>query len=290
MLNILNEQVNNLLIEEGIKICKSNSGVTGTELRKAHEFFGEYIATTYSNYFSKDSVVIAFMRAALPIAYGFVNKLDCTILFYDDKHDTDFFEKNKDILCNKDVIFIDAVINSGKGMLKAIEKSLLPKNRIKIVTNVLCDKAIDTFKDYELFTVRVSHNSFIGEKVAKQSNGVGPDTGDRLFRTMESIEKEYKEETNYSGDNTILLELGYGLIPLVETIYQRTLFDAIKELRKYNPKIPLVRIVDNIQFEKTSFRINKGEIHTVQFDKTSDRVIIIQKIIDTIQEELKFSA
>ena len=96
----------------------------------------------------------------------------------------DFFERNKPLLQNKDVIFVDAVINSGKGILKAIELSNIPRNRIKIVTNVLCDKAINTFKDYELFTVRVSHNSFRGEKVAKQADGIGPDTGDRLFKTL----------------------------------------------------------------------------------------------------------
>lgn len=94
------------------------------------------------------------------MAYGFANKVDCTFLQYDDKNDLNFFVKNKEILRDKDVIFIDAVINSGKGLLKAIELSNIPKNRIKIVTNVLCDKAINTFKDYELFTIRVSHNSF----------------------------------------------------------------------------------------------------------------------------------
>lgn len=191
MLYTLNEHVDNLLIKEGIKICKSNSGITGTELRKAHEFFGETIADTYKQYFSSESVVITLLRAGLPMAYGFANKLDCTFLLYDDKNDLNFFEKNKELLQNKDVIFIDAVINSGNGLLNAIELSNIPKNRIKIVTNVLCDKAIETFKDYELFTVRVSQNSFKGQKVAKQSNGVGPDTGDRLFRTMESVEKKY---------------------------------------------------------------------------------------------------
>lgn len=181
MINILNEQANNLLIEKSINLCKSDSGITGTELRKAHEFLGEAIASSYSNHFSKDAVVIAFMRAAMPIAYGFVNKLNCSILFYDDKTDFDFFLRNKEWLHNKDVIFIDAVINSGRGMLKAIEKSQLPADRIKIVTNVLCNKAIDIFRNYELYTVRVSNNSFKGEKVAKQANGVGPDTGDRFY-------------------------------------------------------------------------------------------------------------
>ena len=287
MLYTLNKHVDNLLVKEGIKICKSDSGITGTELRKAHEFFGETIADTYKQHFSSEAVVITLLRAGFPMAYGFANKLDCTFLLYDDKKDVDFFEKNKALLQNKEVIFIDAVINSGKGILKAIELSNIPRNRIKIVTNVLCDKAIDTFKDYELFTVRVSHNSFKGQKVAKQSNGVGPDTGDRLFRTMESVEKKYKEESNYTGDKSILLEVGYGLIPLVESIYQRTLTDSIKELRKFNPDFPLVRIVDNMQFEKTSFRINNGEIHTIQFDATSDRTAIIHEIIDILQKELQ---
>lgn len=290
MINVLNEQMKNLLVEEGIKICKSDSGVTGTELRKAHEFFGETIAATYINDFSKDSVVIAFMRAAMPMAYGFANKLDCPILFYDDKHDYNFFKENRNSFCDKNVIFIDAVINSGKGMLKAIEKSSLPKEKIKIVTNVLCDKAIEVFKDYDLYTVRISNNSFKGEKVAKQANGVGPDTGDRLFRTMDNIEKKYKAESNYNGDKTILLELGYGLVPLVNAIYQRTLSDSIKELRKFNPNIPMVQIVDNIQIDPTSFRINNGDIHTVDFNDKTDKRIIIREIMSVIEKELKLTA
>lgn len=287
MLYTLNEHVDNLLIREGIKICKSNSGITGTELRKAHEFFGETIADTYKQHFSSESIVITLLRAGFPMAYGFANKLDCTFLQYDDKNDLNFFVKNKEILRDKDVIFIDAVINSGKGLLKAIELSNIPKNRIKIVTNVLCDKAIETFKDYELFTVRVSNNSFKGQKVAKQTNGVGPDTGDRLFRTMENVEKKYKEESNYSGNKSILLEVSYELIPLVESIDQRTLIDSIRELRKFNPNFPLVHVIDNMQFEKTSFRINNGEIHTIQFDETSDRTATIHEILDILQKELK---
>ena len=287
MLYTLNEHVDNLLIREGIKICKSNSGITGTELRKAHEFFGETIADTYKQHFSSESVVITLLRAGFPMAYGFANKLDCTFLQYDDKNDLNFFVKNKEILRDKDVIFIDAVINSGKGLLKAIELSNIPKNRIKIVTNVLCDKAIETFKDYELFTVRVSNNSFKGQKVAKQTNGVGPDTGDRLFRTMENVEKKYKEESNYSGNKSILLEVSYELIPLVESIDQRTLIDSIRVLRKFNPNFPLVHVIDNMQFEKTSFRINNGEIHTIQFDETSDRTATIHEILDILQKELK---
>lgn len=184
MLHILNEQVDNSLVKENIAICKSESGIIGTKLRNAHDFLGGCLAATYTNYFSKDSVVITLLRAGLPLAYGFANKLDCTILFYDDKVDNDFFERNKTLLENKDVIFADSVINSGKSILEAIKKSNLPKLKIKIITNVLCYKALDSLTEYELFAVRVSRNSFKGENVAKQKNGIGPDTGDRLFKTM----------------------------------------------------------------------------------------------------------
>lgn len=184
MLKILNELLKNPSIDEHIAICKSNSRMTGTKLRKAHEFLGETIATAFNSYFSETAVVVVLMRAGLPFAYGFANKLNCTLLFYDDKHDLNFFEDNMKLLSDKMVIFIDAVIDSGKGMLKTIEKSTLSKESVKIVTNVLCDKAIESFKDYEIFTVRVSDNSFKGGKVTKQANGIGPDTGDRLFLTI----------------------------------------------------------------------------------------------------------
>lgn len=184
MLYILDAHEKNIVIGEAIKICKSDSGAKGTKLRKAHELLGETMATSFCSCFSEYSVVIAFMRAAIPFAYGFANKLDSTVLFYDAKCDLNFFEDNKSLLANKDVVFIDAVINSGKEMLAAIEKSRIPKDKIKVVTNVLCHKAIETFKDYEIFATRVSNNSFKGGKVEKQINEIGPDTGDRLFRTM----------------------------------------------------------------------------------------------------------
>lgn len=49
----------------------------------------------------------------------------------------------------------------------------------------------------------------------------------------------------------------------------------------------MVHVIDNMQFEKTSFRINNGEIHTIQFDETSDRTATIHEILDILQKELK---
>lgn len=184
MLYVLSDEFSTDKIVDAISICKSNSQKTGAELRHAHIDLGFALGKYFKNHFTKDSIIIALVRAGIPIALGFADCLDCAVTFYDDKTDKDFFEKNRLLFLNKEVIFIDAVINSGKGILRAIEKSEIPKDKIKIVTNVLCEKSVEKFNGYDLFTVRVSNNSFVGQKVLTQKNGVGPDTGDRLFNTL----------------------------------------------------------------------------------------------------------
>lgn len=184
MIYNLSEKNNDNKIKEAIMICKSNSGKMGTELRKAHGYLGQKICEAFKKEFSPDAIVICFMRAGLPFSLGFLNELDCSILFFDDKKDKTFFNDNKELLKDKQVIFIDSVINTGNFILESIKKSGVSKENVKVVTNVLCDKAIDKFNDYSLYTVRVSSNSFTGSKVKEQKNGKGPDTGDRLFRTL----------------------------------------------------------------------------------------------------------
>ena len=184
MIYNLSENVTDSQINEEIRITKSNSSAMGAALRKAHYYLGQKLSEVYKEYFSENDVVVCIMRAGLPFTYGFIDTLDCTCLFYDDKKDNTFFLDNKEILENKNVIFIDAVINTGKSLLETIKSSGLREENIKIVTNVLCDKAIESFNDYSLFTVRVSSNSFIGSKVKVQKDNKGPDTGDRLFRTL----------------------------------------------------------------------------------------------------------
>lgn len=46
-----------------------------------------------------------------------------------------------------------------------------------------------TFSEYELFAVSVSTNSFKGKNILKQEAGIGPDTGDRLFKTLRLVAK-----------------------------------------------------------------------------------------------------
>jgi len=183
MNHILNEEFKSENTNEFISICKSNSGVMGARLRNAHYELGRILAENYKNYFSAQCSIVSFMRSALPFTFGIADILDCPILFYD-SNDSDFFDRNKEVIKGKLILFVDAVINSGKGMLEAIGKSKTSYQNIKIITNVLCDKAIEKFTNYDVFTVRVSQNSFKGANVLKQANDKGPDTGDRLFRTL----------------------------------------------------------------------------------------------------------
>jgi len=183
MIHILNNEFKSENTNEFISICKSNSGVMGTRLRNAHYELGRILAENYKNYFSAQCSIVSFMRSALPFTFGIADILDCPILFYD-SNDSDFFCENEELLNDRQILFVDAVINSGKGMLEAIGKSGASIQNIKVLTNVLCNKTIEKFANYDVFTVRVSQNSFKGANVLKQANDKGPDTGDRLFRTL----------------------------------------------------------------------------------------------------------
>lgn len=183
MIHILNEEFKSEEIDDLIFICKSNSGVMGARLRNAHYELGRILAENYKNHFSAQCCIVSFMRSALPFTFGIADILDWPILFYD-SNDSDFFCENEELLNDRQILFVDAVINSGKGMLEAIGKSGASIQNIKVLTNVLCNKTIEKFANYDVFTVRVSQNSFKGANVLKQANDKGPDTGDRLFKTI----------------------------------------------------------------------------------------------------------
>ena len=54
-----------------------------------------------------------------------------------------------------------------------------------IVANVIQEKAVELLKDYKVFAVRTSANSFVGSRQTEQKNGKGPDTADRLFNYID---------------------------------------------------------------------------------------------------------
>ncbi|MDL3985664.1 MULTISPECIES: uracil phosphoribosyltransferase [Shewanella] len=183
---VLNESCHNNNVKQLIEICKSSSMSMGYKLRTAHYQLGEIIAEPISKSSNqhKNYVVLILMRAGLCFGNGIADKLEqlgsnISIIFVnDDKVSNEDLEIVKD----KDIIIVDAVINSGKSVFSLIDQ--LPNaNSVKLATTVIPSSSTELLESYDLYTVRVSNNQYEGAKVQVISDGKGPDTGDRLFST-----------------------------------------------------------------------------------------------------------
>lgn len=172
------------LIRNSIDICKSGSGIEGKKLREAHHLLGgevaEMIKTDFGN---AQYVVVIMMRSGLAFGQGIADYLDCPELFYDESSAETFvksfledgkYKGHKIIVC-------DGVINSGKTISSILEQ--LVGYDIVIASNVISSK-FEINSLYPIYASRISSNSFVGSKQRVISNGKGPDTSDRLFRTM----------------------------------------------------------------------------------------------------------
>lgn len=162
-----NEEINRL-----IAVTKSDSGISGPELAKSHMRLGELLA---KRYFTKldpaDTTVVAIMRGGTFFAEGIYFVLGCKFMMYNPK--TDDWKKPE----TKNIILVDSVINTGRTIAMLIDDDT------KIACCVINEKAVPLF-DKNLYTVRVSKNSFVGSDVAKQSGNKGPDTTMRLFNLI----------------------------------------------------------------------------------------------------------
>ena len=171
-------------IAANISACKSDSAITGKELRTAHYELGKEVAKMIRSDFVDDRfAVVAIMRAGLPFALGICDYFDCPILFYDDKGGTPLerqLDENAQ-LQGKTLIVCDAVINSGKTVRKIVDG--LDNRKCIIAANVLSDK-FGTGLKYPIYTARISTRSFVGAKQKDIANGKGPDTGDRLYKLL----------------------------------------------------------------------------------------------------------
>ncbi|MDW6005252.1 uracil phosphoribosyltransferase [Vibrio mangrovi] len=183
---ILNESCQMHCVDQLIEICKSSSMSMGYKLRNAHYQLGEIIAEPISRSSNQQQnyAVLILMRAGLCFGNGIADKLEqlgstVSIIFVNDdkvsKEDLEFVK-------GKEIIIVDAVINSGKSVFGLIEQ-LPDTNTIKLVTTVIPSSSTELLKSYDLYTVRVSNNKYEGAKVQVISGGKGPDTGDRLFST-----------------------------------------------------------------------------------------------------------
>ena len=117
-------------------------------------------------------VIFALMRAGLYAAEGVRSVfIDCQFLPATEIDNND--------LENKIIIVVDAVINTGKSIEKAIEHLLKSKPRKIFVATLIMQKDAlhlsEKYSDIYFYALRVSENKYVGKG--------GTDTGNRLFNT-----------------------------------------------------------------------------------------------------------
>lgn len=158
-------------IEKLIAITKSDSGISGPVLAKAHVELGRALGEQIKERFSHDTTVVAILRGGIFMAMGLYYALGCRFDVYDPKKDK-FIRPN-----TKNVILVDSVINTGK----TIEE--ISGSDISIASCVINENAVEKFKD-KLYTIRVSKNSYVGDNTKVQKGNIGPDTTMRLFNQI----------------------------------------------------------------------------------------------------------
>lgn len=158
-------------IKDYITITKSDSGISGPRLAKAHMELGRLLAEQMTGFCPEDTTIVAMLRGGIFFAEGMYFALGCKFQTYDSKHE-DFIRPK-----TKNVIIVDSVINTGKTIQSILDPDMY------VACCVINEKTVPLF-DKKLYAVRVSENEYVGKKVKKQSGNVGPDTTMRLFNLL----------------------------------------------------------------------------------------------------------
>ena len=159
------EEVNRL-----IAITKSDSGISGPELAKAHIELGKLLGKCM-DIDPDNTTVVAILRGGIFLAQGIYFETGCKFETFDLKHQEFIRPKTRDI------ILVDSVVNTGATIKQFITSDM------RLACCVINEKAVPLF-DSQLYTVRVSKNSFIGSDVKSQHGQIGPDTTMRLFNQI----------------------------------------------------------------------------------------------------------
>ena len=170
-------------IKEYIAITKSDSGINGNKLAKAHFELGGKLVKYFSKLKPNETTIVSFERSGHFLADGIFMNFDARFITYNSKFQD--FPKVQ----TKNVILVDGVINNGNTILKAIEK-IHQQNlsvNIFIATNVINKDALIKLHSFNLVAVRSSSNKFTGSNIKKQIGNIGPDTSDRLFNCISSF-------------------------------------------------------------------------------------------------------
>ena len=158
-------------INELISITKSDSGISGPELAKAHIELGKYLAQSFPEMSPEDTTVVAMLRGGIFFAEGIYFHLGCKFQLYDPKKE--IFVRPE----TKNVIIVDSVINTGHTIKRILQPDMLS------ASCVINERVTELFGE-QLYTIRVSKNSYVGGNVSQQNGGVGPDTTMRLFNQI----------------------------------------------------------------------------------------------------------
>ena len=158
-------------INQLIDITKSDSGISGPELAKAHMELGKLLAEQIKDLKPEETTIVAVLRGGIFFAEGMYFQLGCKFQTYDPKYEK-FVRPN-----TKNVILVDSVVNTGRTLLDIYDESMF------VACCVINEAAVPRFEK-GLFTIRTSLNSFVGEHVHKQKGNVGPDTTMRLFNLL----------------------------------------------------------------------------------------------------------
>lgn len=153
-----------------ISITKSDSGISGPELVRAHIRLGELLGEKMPLDPEKTTVV-AMMRGGIFFAQGIYMSMGCRFQVYDPQNEC-FIRPE-----TKNVILADAVINTGDTIRRVFEPDMA------VACCVINEKTVSLFEK-QLYTVRVSKNSFVGSAVKEQIGDRGPDTTMRLFNQI----------------------------------------------------------------------------------------------------------
>lgn len=165
-----------VITNEYIEKTRSDSGIHGPELDKAHEYLGYEIGRQIKEMKiidPNDTTVISIERGGRFFAQGLYYALECRFDAFNPKY------QDYDRPPTKHVILADSVINTGNTLLKIFNKD----TDTYAAACVVNEKAVPLFAD-RLFPVRVSKNSFVGSNVKVQKGDKGPDTTMRLFNLL----------------------------------------------------------------------------------------------------------
>lgn len=122
------------------------------------------------------------MRSGLPFGQGIADYLDCTELFCYNNNVEDISNEinSNPEFDDKLLIICDGVVNSGKTVNSLA--SVVASRKV-IATNVISMEYKSSLH-CPIYATRISSNSYVGAKQRVVAEGKGPDTSDRLFRTM----------------------------------------------------------------------------------------------------------